>query len=123
MANKKILLVDDSDTSLMMGLLVLKKGAYDVIVARDGEEGVEKAVAERPDLILMDVVMPRLDGYSAVRQLRSRDQTRGIPVIMLTTRGEDHRLGQMTESGALDYITKPLDAHELLSKVRGQIGT
>lgn len=123
MAKKKILLVDDSDTSLMMGLLVLKKGSYDVIVARDGEEGVEKAVAERPDLILMDVVMPRLDGFSALQQLRSRDQTRGIPVIMLTTRSESDALGSSLQGGAMDYLTKPLDAQELLTKVRGHIGT
>ena len=122
MANKKVLLADDSDTALLMGLLVLKKGAYDVIVARDGEEAVEKVVVEKPDLILMDVAMPRLDGPAAVAQLGAREETRAIRVIMLTSRGEAPE-ANVLPPGARDVVTKPLDAFELLSKVRGHIGT
>jgi DNA-binding response OmpR family regulator len=112
--NKKVLLADESNTALMMGLLVLKKGAYDVIVARDGEEAVEKAVAEKPDLILLDAGLPRLDGRATADRLRAREDTRGIPVILLTSGGEEH--------DAPDTLAKPLDAFELLSKVRGHIG-
>ena len=120
MAKKKILLVDDSDTSLMMGLLALKKSSYDVITARDGEEGVEKAMSERPDLILMDVVLPRLDGFSAVQQLRQRKETREIPVIMLTSRSQNDTHGPAGDPG--DYVSKPIDPRDLVAKVRGRLG-
>jgi DNA-binding response OmpR family regulator len=116
---KKILLVDDSVASLMTALLALKR-AYDVVTARDGEEGVEKALSERPDLILMDVVLPRLDGFSAVKRLRSREATRAVPIIMLTSRGEGEHVG--LASGASDSITKPFEARELLAKVRSYLG-
>ena len=106
----------------MVGLLALKKGAYDVITARDGEEGVEKAMRERPDLILMDVVLPRLDGFSAVRRLKAHDETREIPVIMLTSRGGTDTVGAAF-AGAEDCITKPIDAQDLVAKVRSQLGS
>jgi len=117
---KKILLVDDSPASLMMGLLALKREPYELITAADGEEGVEKAVSERPDLILMDVVLPRLDGFSAVRRLRSLEAMRAVPILMLTSRGEGDHVG--LASGASDSITKPFEAKELLAKVRLLLG-
>jgi twitching motility two-component system response regulator PilH len=118
MANKKILLVDDSDTALMMGLLVLKKGAYDVIVARDGEEGIEKAVAERPDLILMDVVMPGINGYQATRTITRDEATRAIPVIMCTSKGlETDKIWGMRQ-GAHDYLVKPVNLPDLLTRIK-----
>jgi DNA-binding response OmpR family regulator len=123
MAKKKILVVDDSDTSLMMGLLVLKRAAYDVIIARDGAEGVEKAAAEKPDLILMDAVMPRVDGFAAARELRRRDDTRGIPVILLTSRNEADRRAAAAEPAASDSLTKPLEPEALLEKVRVHLGS
>jgi CheY-like chemotaxis protein len=116
--NKKVLLADESNTALMMGLLVLKKGAYDVIVARDGDEVVEKAVAEKPDLILLDAALPRLGGSAAADRLRAHEETRGIPVILLTSAAEDARAAR----DSAHTIAKPLDAFELLSKVRGHIG-
>jgi CheY-like chemotaxis protein len=123
MAKKKILVVDDSDTSLMMGLLVLKRAAYDVIIARDGAEGIEKAAAEKPDLILMDAVMPRVDGFAAARELRRRDDTRGIPVILLTSRNEADRQAAAAEPAASDSLTKPLEPEALLEKVREHLGS
>ena len=86
--NKKILLGDDSRTSLFLAQMILKRGPYRIVTASDGAEGVEKAVTERPDLILMDVVMPRLNGFEALQRLRERDETRTTPVIFVTTRGE-----------------------------------
>jgi CheY-like chemotaxis protein len=87
MDRKKILLVDDSSTVLLMERMILSKSDYDVVTAKDGQEGVEKALSEHPDLILMDVVMPRMDGFEACRRLREQDATKEIPVIMVTTRG------------------------------------
>lgn len=122
MTRKKILLVDDSKTVLLMEQMILKKGPYDVVMASDGTEGVDKAVAERPDLILMDLVMPKMSGLDAVRELRRREGTRYIPVIMVTTRGEAESVEAGYESGCNDYLTKPIDSGALLAKVRDHLG-
>jgi DNA-binding response OmpR family regulator len=116
---KKILLVDDSSTVLLMERMILSKSEFEVITAKDGLEGVEKARAERPDLILMDVVMPRMDGFEACRQLRKESDTSGIPIIIVTTRGELASVEAGYASGCNDYVTKPIDGIELLTKVRG----
>lgn len=122
MDRKKILLVDDSSTVLLMEKMILSKSEYDVVTARDGLEGIEKARCERPDLILMDVVMPRMDGFEAVRKLREDDATRSIPVIMVTTRGELQSVETGYASGCSDYVTKPINGLELLTKVRSCLG-
>jgi DNA-binding response OmpR family regulator len=122
MDRKKILLVDDSSTVLLMERMILSKSDYEVVTARDGLEGLEKARAERPDLILMDVVMPRMDGFEAVRQLRQQEDTRSIPVIMVTTRGELQNVEAGYESGCNEYVTKPINGLELLAKVRSCLG-
>jgi DNA-binding response OmpR family regulator len=122
MDRKKIHLVDDSSTVLLMEKMILSKSEYDVVTARDGIEGVEKARCELPDLILMDVVMPRMDGFEAVRKLREDDSTRSIPVIMVTTRGELQSVETGYASGCSDYVTKPINGLELLTKVRSCLG-
>ena len=119
---KKVLLVDDSSTILMMEKMVLKKTQYQVVTATNGEEGVARAIAERPDVILMDVVMPRMNGFEAVRRLRQEEATREIPIIMVTTRGEAANVEAGFESGCNDYVTKPIDSIELLSKLRDHLG-
>ncbi|HXY42244.1 MAG TPA: response regulator [Vicinamibacteria bacterium] len=123
MSRKKVLLVDDSPTSVFMERMILRKGAFDVVVAADGQEGVDKAVAERPDLILMDMVMPRMSGLEAVRELRARAETRDIPIIMVTTRGEGDNVEKGFASGVNDYVTKPIDGVLLLAKIRDCLGT
>lgn len=122
MDRKKILLVDDSSTVLLMERMILSKHDYEVVLAKDGLECVEKAVAERPDLILLDVVMPRMDGFAACRRLRELDETRSIPVIMVTTRGELVSVESGYSSGCTDYVTKPINGLELLAKVRSCLG-
>jgi CheY-like chemotaxis protein len=122
MANKKVLVVDDSGTARMLEQSILKRASYEVVAAKDGAEAVEKAAAEKPDLILMDVIMPRMTGFEAVRALRAAEGTRAIPVIMVTTRGEPNNVEQGFSAGATDYVTKPVDMVELLAKVRGLIG-
>jgi len=122
MQRKKILLVDDSTTVLLMERMILAKNQYEVVEARDGQEGVDKARAERPDLILMDVVMPRLSGFEAVERLRQDDATRAIPIIMVTTRGELESVESGYAAGCNDYVTKPINGLELLTKVRSCLG-
>ena len=119
---KKILLVDDSATTHMWIRMILSKTAYELVSARDGEEGVRMAVSERPDLILMDVVMPRMNGFEATRALRRYPEMHDVPVIMVTTRSEAKNVEQGFESGCSDYVTKPIDGLELVAKVRNFLG-
>ena len=119
MKNKmKILLVDDSGTALMMEKMILGKEPYDLVSATDGAEAVEVALRERPDLILMDVIMPKMTGFEACKKLRQCDETRDTPIIMVTTRGEADNIEIGYSAGCTDYITKPIDGVELLAKVR-----
>ena len=119
---KKILLVDDAETILLMEKMFLGRGSYDFVMARDGQQAIELAESELPDLILLDVMMPKLDGFEACLRLRSSSVTRSIPIIMVTTRGEGANVEKGFENGATDYITKPIDGLELLSKVRSYLG-
>jgi CheY-like chemotaxis protein len=119
---KKILLVDDSQTSIFVERMILKARPYDLLVARDGEEAVRTAESHLPDLILMDVVMPRMNGFQAVEEIRKRDAIRDIPIIMVSTRGESGNVETGFGQGCNDYVTKPVDATELLTKVDNLIG-
>ena len=122
MDKKKILVVDDSRTALFMVTTILRKERYELVTASDGEQALEVASAEHPDLILMDVIMPRKTGFEACRELKRREDTKGIPVILVTTRGEGENVEAGFQSGCNDYVTKPINAQELLSKVRDHMG-
>jgi len=119
---KKIMLVDDSATVLMMERMILNKGPYDLVVARDGQEALEKAPHERPDLILLDVMMPRLGGLEACKRLRELPVTGATPIIMVTTRGELENIETAFGNGCNDYVTKPINGVELLTKIRNFLG-
>ena len=119
---KKVLLVDDSSTVLMMEKMILAKGPFDVITARDGVEGVSKAKSERPDVILLDVMMPNLDGLSACAAIRADQATAHIPIVMVTTRGEEHNIETAFRNGCTDYVTKPINGLELLTKLQNILG-
>ena len=122
MNRKKILLVDDSATVLMMERMILRKLPYDLVTATDGEEALLKARDEHPDLILMDVVMPRMNGFDACRRIRQDDSIAATPIIMVTTRGEVPSVETGFQSGCNDYVTKPIDTGELLTKLRNYLG-
>src|SRR5687768_378408 len=122
MPRKKILLVDDSSTIVMMEKFILRNDPYDLIVATDGEEAVRKAIAQQPDLILLDVVMPRMGGFEACRLIRENAATSTIPIIMVTTRGEAVNVETGWVTGCTEYVTKPINAIELLPKVRSLLG-
>ena len=119
---KKILLVDDSATILMMERMILTKFPYEVLTAVDGEQAIALAVAEQPDLILMDVVMPKMNGFDACRRIRQEDPIKGTPIIMVTTRGEVQNMENGFESGCNDYVTKPINPTELMAKLRTFLG-
>ncbi len=118
MMRKKLLLVDDSTTALLMEQMILKNQPhFELIVAHDGQEAVEKTLSERPDLIVMDVVMPRMTGIEACKQIRQLEDTRHIPIILVTTRGEPENVEIGYASGCSDYVTKPINAVELTTKI------
>ena len=122
MTRKKILLVDDSNTILMVEKLILRNGPYDLVTAANGEDGVQKAAAQVPDLILLDVIMPKMGGFEACRLIRDTEETRNIPIIMVTTRGEAANVEAGWAHGCTDYVTKPINSTELLAKVRSFLG-
>jgi CheY-like chemotaxis protein len=122
MDKKKILVVDDSRTALFMVTTILRKERYELVTACDGEQALEMAASEHPDLILMDVIMPRKTGFEACRELKRREDTKGIPVILVTTRGEGENVEAGFQSGCNDYVTKPINALELITKVRDHMG-
>lgn len=119
---KKVLLVDDSSTVILMEKMILSKGPYEIITARDGVEGIAKAKSEHPDVILLDVMMPNLDGLSACAALRNDEATAHIPIIMVTTRGEEHNMETAYRNGCTDYVTKPINGLELLTKLNHILG-
>lgn len=120
-ARKKVLAVDDSATVLLAVELLLARD-HEVLTARDGQEALAVARAARPDLVLLDVVMPGLDGFETCRRLREAEETRVTPIILVTTRGELESLERGYEAGCTDYVTKPFHGTELLAKVRSCLG-
>ena len=114
---KKILVVDDSPTERHFLTELLTKNGYQVITAESGEESIEKAKSESPDLVLMDVVMPGLNGFQATRTLTRDDATKHIPVIVCTSKGQETDKMWGLRQGAQDYLVKPVNSEELLSKI------
>jgi CheY-like chemotaxis protein len=111
---KKILLVDDSSTSRMTSRMLLAgHESYVLTSACDGKEGVEKAVAELPNLILMDIEMPRMSGIEACKVLRQNKATKNIPIVLLTMRDEESFVRQGYASGCSDFLTKPINEQKL----------
>lgn len=113
----RILIVDDSPTQTMSLAKILKKHGHDVITAKDGTEGVEVAKAELPDLVLMDVVMPGVNGFQATRQITKNPSTSHIPVIICTTKDQETDRIWGERQGAKGYITKPVEEAVLIETV------
>jgi CheY-like chemotaxis protein len=114
-SSKKILLVDDSATSrLMHRILISQNTGYEVICAKDGAEALQVIARESPDLILMDVMMPLIDGLEVCRRIRQNERTRGVPVILLTFRTDPDSVKLGFESGCNEYLKKPVEESQLL---------
>lgn len=113
----KVLLVDDQQTQIMFEQMLLGSEQFEFVTARNGREALERARAERPDVILMDVMMPEMDGIEAAGRLQGDAETAGIPIIMVTTRSEEDYVERAYTNGCVDYVTKPLQRGELLTKI------
>jgi two-component system response regulator VicR len=115
---RTVLVIDDEKKIVEIIAHNLKKQGYDVIRAYDGEEGLEKAMSAGPDLILLDIMMPGLDGYQVCRRIREKSQ---VPIIMLTARVDEVDKGLGLELGADDYVTKPFSLPELMARVKANL--
>jgi DNA-binding response OmpR family regulator len=117
LSGKTRILVVEDDLSILTGLSMnLRFEGYDVLQAQDGRTGLQKAVDERPDLLVLDVMLPGLNGYELVRELRRRGQT--TPVVMLSARGQEQDKTLGLDLGADDYVVKPFGLAELLSRIK-----
>jgi len=113
-----ILVVDDSPTQAMNLSKILTKYGHEVITAEDGLGGIDVAKAEKPDLILMDVVMPGLNGFQATRKLTKDPETANIPVVLVTTKDQETDRVWGQRQGAKDYLVKPVDEQALMAAVQ-----
>jgi twitching motility two-component system response regulator PilH len=118
MAIKKILVVDDSATERHILGEILGKQGFEVTFAEDGEKGVEQSKLIKPDLIIMDVVMPGMNGFQATRAISKDPETQHIPIIICTTKDQETDKVWGVRQGAKDYVVKPIDAAELLGKIK-----
>ncbi|MBI2190812.1 MAG: response regulator [Planctomycetes bacterium] len=114
---KKILIIDDEPIIVRTLQDRLKFTGYEVFTAADGEEGLQKAVQQKPDLVLLDIMMPKLDGHQVLERMRQMEDTREIPVIMLTARSQMEDVIKATSGGSADYVVKPFDLVALLEKI------
>ena len=112
------ILVADDDEDLLQALdFTLSQNGYNVIQAKDGAETIVEALESKPDLILLDIMMPDLDGFTACRELKNREDTKRIPIIMLTAKGEVEDIKTAFKVGANDYVVKPFMMEQVLEKI------
>ena len=123
MSKKKILAVDDEPNILLSMEYILEQEGYEVHVARDGEEALAVAEAVIPDLVLLDIAMPRKDGFEVCRTLREHPELKDVKIVMLTAKGQPLERKKGLEVGADLYVTKPFSAENLLDEIRGAIGS
>ena len=117
-----VLVADDDPDILSLVTLRLERDGYEVIGAPDGERAVEKALERTPDLALIDVSMPKLDGYEVTERLRQHEPTSAIPIILLTARVQDSDVARGIEAGADDYVKKPFSTADLRTRIQAALG-
>ncbi len=121
MSPAKILIVDDEPDLVETIRFALELEGYKVLVAVNGEEGLNTARQEKPDLILLDLMLPKLDGYKVCRLLKFDERYKSIPILMLTARTQDKDRILGKETGANEYLTKPFDMDELMAKIKSYL--
>ena len=121
MSKKRILVVDDEVDLVETVRFSLELEGYDVLIAYNGEEALNQARKENPDLILLDLMLPKLDGYKVCRLLKFDERYKHIPILMLTAKTQEKDKATGMETGANEYITKPFEMDELMKKVKGYL--
>jgi len=114
---KKVLVVDDNDTNLYLIRFILQKGGYEVIEASDGLEGVKLALEEKPDLVIMDIQLPGIDGHEATRRIRGEESEQDLPIIALTSFAMPVDKELALAAGCNSYLTKPIDVQTFIAEV------
>jgi CheY-like chemotaxis protein len=114
----KILVVDDEPYMLRFIQILLERDGYQMLVARNGHEAIEVALRENPSLVIMDAMMPKMDGFTALRELKREPSTRPIPVIVLTANPHKFSREEAESSGATTFLTKPFSPTQLLDEIR-----
>ena len=115
---KKILVVEDEPNIIKLISFILKSSGYEVVEAEIGAEGIKKAKSEKPDMIILDVMMPKMDGFEVAKKLKADSATRNIPILMLSSKAQFEDKMKGIDSGDTDYITKPFDKEDLVQKVK-----
>jgi len=120
---KKILLVEDSDTTRLSNrVMITGRTGYDVITVANGAEALKTAAAQKPDLVLMDVMMPGMDGLEVCRRMRKQEATAKIPIVLLTFRVGEESVSEGFASGCTAYLKKPVEVGELVDTLRRHLG-
>ncbi|MBU3911202.1 MAG: response regulator [Candidatus Omnitrophica bacterium] len=116
--SRRVLIVDDEPELAKIVQVRLAADGYEVIRAENGQEALDKAESEKPELILLDVMMPKMHGLEALRRLKEKPETKDIPVVMLTAKDDKEAVSEASSLGAKDYITKPFNTEALLAAVK-----
>jgi DNA-binding response OmpR family regulator len=120
---KKTILIADDEPNIVISLeYMLQQSGYDVLVAHDGQEAIEAIARRVPDLLLLDIMMPRLSGYDVCQKIRESEAWRGIRIIMLSAKGREVEVAKGLALGADAYVTKPFSTRELLAQIRALLG-
>ncbi len=114
---KRILVIEDNETNIYLISFILKKNGHEVIEARNGEEGVEQAIKEKPDLIIMDIQLPGIDGYEATKRLRKTEANEEVPIIALTSYAMAGDRKKALKAGCTGYIEKPINPDTFLAEI------
>ena len=119
--SKRILVVEDQEDNRRILRVLLKNSGYEMVEAEDGEQALEAVAKQRPDLILMDIQLPRLDGYETTRRIKANPELKAIPIIAVTSYALSGDEGKARAAGCDDYVTKPFSPLKLLEKIRGYL--
>ncbi len=114
----KILIVDDTETMRLYEHMLLSGQGYDLEMAKNGVDALEKIENNKPDLVLLDIMMPKMDGIECCKRIKANQETQEIKVVMVTTKSEYEKVKEAFAAGCDDYVTKPIDRIELLSKLK-----
>jgi DNA-binding response OmpR family regulator len=121
LSKKKVMIVDDEAHIVELVKVVLEDTSYEILEAYDGESALEKIISDKPDLILLDIMLPRMDGYEVCMKLKADENTKSIPVVMLTAKGQEVDKIKGYQSGADSYMTKPFSPLRLLTEIEEKL--